>query len=235
MASEPPPPRDPYEIASFARSSRSGTPLRLTVSARTEGNASTASLAFDSLQGKQLRLQVRLDPGEGEARMQIDSDDIDYYWWLGGDDVPMVEGHAQGRSFGGPISRGIQGFNPLDTYIPDPLRGLLEVFRPDVEAAFESVTPSELDDPELEGPGAWRLKPEWWHRWKEVKHQCAGLANAATWICCAVGGAATLVTANPVVIGAGTAVGCIFGAYVTGVAGSMCQENVLKGKPSSKE
>lgn len=216
------PPRNPYETASFERS------LHLGVSAQTDGNASTATLVLESFEGTELLMEVMLDVGQGAATMRAEGPEFNYYWWLGGDEVPFIEGHARGRSFAGPAGTKLQGLQALDRHLPRRIRGLLEVFRPDIETAFESVTPSELDDPEVEGPGAWRLKPDWWHRWKEVKHQCAGLANAATWICCAVGGAPGLVIVNPIVIGAGTAIGCIFGAYVTGVAGSMCQENVIR-------
>ena len=222
------------ELASFQKLGPTGESLSLRLAAAPSGPVSRTVLTVRSDDEPLLSVGVQLDTSAGEVQLQALGPDLDYACWLGGPITPLIEGNIGGTSFSGSLESDAQDLaarlQPLDTYLPDRVRALLEFFRADLEAALQQMPTPELDIgrqieiDDLDGPGAWTLGPTLWQHWRRIRTQCAGLAGAANGLFCFGGGAIGLLGANPVTVLIGGAIGCVVGGYVCGSAAQICTD-----------
>jgi hypothetical protein len=201
-----------------------GRRVRFEVAADFVEGRPSATVTFWSSQVPQAVLAVngQIDTRAGEARMRAVAQKYEYYWWLGGDEQPRIEGTVLGHSFNGTIDE--DGRPPFDISLSDLPPHVLDVvvpLGPAITRAAQRVAPPPEpptpDSEEINGPGAWAPQPRrWWKDWKISKHLCWGVSAAAGSLVCAAAGLA----AGPV----GMVVGCPAAALVFGTAGSMCSD-----------
>jgi hypothetical protein len=207
-----------------------GTQLGFSMTGSTLDKEKTGvSVAFSIGDSSVLDIDVQLSPVGGWVSMRARAEGLDYYWWLGGDESPVLEGSINGQSFrwvDEPAELPVE--IRLEALIPPAIRQELVPLVPLLERALaKTVPPEEPPVGHLDGPGA-RFRG-WWATWKQKKHQCWGLASAASNLGCfvggiAAGGAALLATGGLATIAA-AGVGCVAVGYVCGTAASICSDH----------